>query len=559
MADEDATPETESKAPTAQATALWKRLGMRQRIVIIGALAALIGVLGWTMSRGETVPHAVLYSELSQEEAGRVIQELQARKIAYDVEHNGTVITVPEDQVDELRLTLAADGGAPNGGVGFEVFDKQSFGTTSFVERMNYRRALEGELARTIKSLSTVDRARVHIAMGKRSLYSREDEPPSASVMLELRAGQQLSRAQRRGIVNLVASSIDGLDPSRVTLVDGSGNALAAPGSEGVGHEDSMDLERTLASRVERMLEAVVAPGNVAVTVTAELDRELIERTEERYDQPAESPPMTSYERHAIGEAAIANVGGVAGAQGNLPGTAGPGAGGPGQPGQRLDEVKNFEVNKIVQHSIGPKLRLKRLHLAVLVDEPKDDSGASVARSEADLARIASIAREAAGLDEERGDKIEVHSVPFAHEPLPELGDAVEDEPVGETETGIPVPYLAAAGAGALALFVLFFMVLRARRKKKQAEEEEREEVVATTLPMTVEELEAELPGGVEDPDNQDITPTELPENATLLDRVAMAAASDSELAARVFRTWLAGPKKSADGAANDDEYEEAA
>ena len=557
MADEDATPETEPDAPTAQATALWKRLGMRQRIVIIGALAALIGVLGWTMSRGETVTHAVLYSGLSPEQAGRVIQELQTSKVPYEVENKGTVITVPEDRVDEIRLTFAADGKGPQGGVGFEVFDNQAFGTTSFVERTNYQRATEGELARTIQSLSTVDRARVHIAMGKRSLYSREDEPPSASVVLELRAGQQLTRAQRRGIVNMVASSIAGLDPSRVTLLDGTGNALAAPGSEGVGHEDSMDLERTLASRVERMLEAVVGPGNVAVTVTAELDRELVERTEERYDQPAESPPMVSYERHAIGEAAIANVGGVAGAQGNLPGTTGAGGGGPGQAGQRLDEVKNFEVNKIVQHTIGPKLRLKRLHLAVLVDEPTDESGAPLARSEADLARIASIAREAAGLDEERGDKIEVHSVPFAREPLPELGEQ-EETPAAEAEAGIPVPYLAAAGAGALALFILFFMVLRSRRKKKEDEAEEREEVVATTLPMTVEELQAELPGGAGDT-SEDLPAGELPDDATLLDRVAMAAASDSELAARVLRTWLAAQKNAPSFAANDDEYEEAA
>ena len=259
MAEEEAPPEKEPDAPAAQATALWKRLGTRERIVIIVAVAAMLGVIGWAMNRGDAAPHAVLYSGLSQEDAGRVVQELQTRKVPYEVENGGTAISVPEDKVHELRLTLAADGGGPTGAsVGFELFDKQAFGTTSFVERMNFRRALEGELARTIMSLSTVERARVHIAMGKRSLYSREDEPPSASVVLALRAGQQLSRAQRRGVVNMVASSVDGLDASRVTLVDGKGNALASPGSDGVAPEDTMDLERTLASRVERMLEAVV-------------------------------------------------------------------------------------------------------------------------------------------------------------------------------------------------------------------------------------------------------------------------------------------------------------
>ncbi len=206
-------------------------------MVIIGALVALIGVLGFVMTRDTGPKHGMLFSGLNPEDAGRVVQELQARKVPYEVENGGTAITVPEDQVHELRLMLSADGVSPSGGgVGFELFDKQAFGTTSFVERMNFRRALGGGLSRTIISLSTVDRARVHIAMGKRSLYSRESEPPSASVVLSLRAGQQLSRAQRRGIVNMVAASVDGLSTENVTLVDGNGNALTTPDGDGAAN-----------------------------------------------------------------------------------------------------------------------------------------------------------------------------------------------------------------------------------------------------------------------------------------------------------------------------------
>lgn len=561
MADEE-TPEKDEPAPN-QAVAVWQRLGSRQRVVIGVALAVMLAILGWAMTRDTSIAHGVLFSGLSPEDAGRIVQELQTRKVPYEVANGGTAITVPESQVHELRLTLSADGMSPvGGGVGFELFDKQAFGTTSFVERMNFRRALEGELSRTIMSLSTVDRARVHIAMGKRSLYTRESEPPSASVVMSLRAGQELTRVQRRGIVNMVASAVDGLDPARVTLVDGNGNALSSPDSDSVGPEGTMDLERTLAQRVERMLEAVVGSNNVAVTITAELDREIIERTEELYDQAPDKIALRSEERVVRGEGAAANVGGEAGARGNLPGTAAGGGGGAGAGPQHLSEMKNYEINKIVQRTVGPKQRVKRLHLAVLIDEQVDEEGNPIVRTPEELSRITAIAREAAGLDEERGDKIEVHSVPFVRDAVPELPEEEEVVP----EEGIPLPYLAAAGAAALLMFIVFFAMLRRRRRKaaEQEAEEQDEEELPTTLPMTVSELEAELPGGAIEAEMLETAASalqELPEDATALDKATAVAAADTELASRVLRGWLAddSPAPSANeyhsAAANDEGY----
>src|SRR5262249_44703583 len=154
---------------------------------------------------------AVLFSGLTPEDAGQVVDQLKTQKVQYKLDANGTTVDVPEDKVHELRITLASAGIPRGGGVGFEVFDKQSFGTTSFVEQVNQVRALQGELQRTIMSLEAVDRARVHVAMRERSLYRKEDEPPSASVVLKLRPGRQLTRAQVQGIVHLVAASVEGL------------------------------------------------------------------------------------------------------------------------------------------------------------------------------------------------------------------------------------------------------------------------------------------------------------------------------------------------------------
>ncbi|MBL4688142.1 MAG: hypothetical protein JKY37_26365, partial [Nannocystaceae bacterium] len=252
----------------------------------------------------------------------------------------------------------------------------------------------------------------------------------------------------------------------------------------------------------------------------------------------------------ANGAPGVANVGGPAGARANLPGTAGAGGGGGAGGASHLSETKAYEVNRVVSKTTGPKLRVKRLHLAVLVDEAKDEEGNPIVRNAEELARIASIAREAAGLDEERGDKIEVHSISFVREEIPEAAEVVEEVAAPE---GIPRLYLAAGGAAAFVLFVIFFLVLRRRHRSEPAEE------AATTLPMTVEELQADLPDGelAELERARGRAHEELPEDATPLDRACVAVAADTELAARVLRAWLT--EGSDEASANDEAYDKAA
>ncbi len=554
-------PPTTDTNPVGQFVGLWNKLGVRQKVVGIVALVALIAGLSWLSMKETPMDGEVLFSGLSQEDAGRLVQELQTRNVPYELVAGGTAIEVPKDQVHELRITLAAEGASPSGGtgVGFELFDRQSFGATNFVEQTNFRRALEGELARTISSLGSVERARVHIATGKRSLYTRQDDPPSASIVVTLKPGAQLSSDQRRGIVNMVSSSVDGLTAENVALVDGEGNALRNPGSDAEGGEVAMELERTLAHRVEQMLEPVMGPGNVKVTVTADVDRAQVERTARTYDQSPENVALASEERHVQGDGAAANVGGVAGARGNLPGAAGGGGAGAGAAGQNLHEIKNYEVNQVIERTVGPRQRVRKLHVAVLLNEPTDEEGNPVAIPEAQLKSLESIARKAAGLDEQRGDGIEIMSVPFV---LPDLEEGVEVAPEVVAPALPPMWMLASAGGVAVLVIGLFIFWL-VRRRRNKAEEEE--ETLDTTLPRTVEELEAELPEDATDDERALVRKRrieELDESATYLERAGAMAATDPEIAARVLRGWLTSNKRTGSPsvpAANGDAYKEAA
>ncbi|MGH1344433.1 MAG: flagellar basal-body MS-ring/collar protein FliF [Nannocystales bacterium] len=560
---EDSTP---SSSPVTQFLAVWNKLGALQKAIAVASLLALVIGLSWITTKETPMDGAILFSRLSPEDAGRLVEELQAQNVPYELTAGGTAIEVPKDRVDELRITLAADGAAPTGGagVGFELFDRQSFGATNFVEQTNFRRAVEGELGRTISSLATVERARVHIAMGKRSLYARQDDPPTASVVVTLRAGAQLTSHQKRGIANMVASSVDGLAPENVALVDGNGNALSNPGGDMEGTEAAMELERTLARRVEEMLEPVVGPENLKVTVTADVDRAQIERTERTYDQAPDKIALKSHERHVGGGNGAGNVGGEAGARANLPGTAGGGgAAGAGAGGNNIHEIKNFEVNQVIQRTVGPRQRVRRLHLAILLNEPVDAEGNAVPRTPEQLKSLEALARKAAGLDDQRGDGIEIVSVPFVVPPVEEAAEVAPETPVA----AMPPMWMLAAAAGGALLFVGFivFMIMRRRKKKAAAAAAAAEEELdAATLPKTVEELESELPEDasadqralVRKPRLED-----LEEDATYLERACAMATEDPEIAARVLRGWLTSNKRSAPtpGAANTDQYRDAA
>jgi flagellar M-ring protein FliF len=452
MAEDQETGEAQGVA--SQLRRLWTALPVRRRVVVAVAAALALGAVGLVAVRPGQPGYALLYSGLAAEDVAAIAAELHRQNIPYRLGPGGSAIEVPVSAVAQVRLALAGAGLPRGGGVGFELFDEQRFGTTSFVEQVNYRRALQGELTRSIASIDAVESARVHLAMGRRSLFSAEDEAPSASVAVRLRRGRELSRAQVRGIVHLVASSVERLAPERVVIIDERGNVLtgAAEGPLGSAGEGEVNLEGILARRIREMLERVVGAGHVAVVVTAEMDYRAVEQTEELYDHDRRA--LRSESRAAAAES------------------------------------RSYEVNKIVRQTRGPGAHLKRLHVAVLVDQEvrQVPGGAPVhtPRSAEELAQLAAIAREAAGLDEARGDRLEMRSVPFARAAG---GSAAAPVAAPATAAGMS-PALVAIGAGSL-LALILIAALRLTWPGRRRAQLATGELVA--LPASIEEVERAL------------------------------------------------------------------
>ena len=276
------------------ANRLWKGFntlsaGRKLSIAIAGGLT--LAVLAALVYVTNQIDYRVLYSNLSGEDASAIVNRLKERKISYKLSGTGDSILVPGEIISELRVELAASGIPQGGGVGYEIFDKKAFGTTEFEQELNYRRALQGELARTITGLDAVQFCRVHIALPKKSLFVAERKDPSASVTVRLRPGRKLSAAQVDGIVHLVASSVEGMAPQSVMIVDNTGNILSknqpesGPGKAATAQiEYQARLEGDLAQRIQTMLERVLGQGKSVVRVSADMDFRMTEKTEEVFD-----------------------------------------------------------------------------------------------------------------------------------------------------------------------------------------------------------------------------------------------------------------------------------
>jgi flagellar M-ring protein FliF len=257
------------------------------------AVALSIGAFVWFMNQAD---YRVLFSNLSSGDAATILTKLKEKKVPYQLSVAGDVISVPAGRVSELRLELAADGIPQGGGVGFEIFDNKTFGTTEFEKQLNYRRALQGELARTINSLDEIQQSRVHIVLPKDSLFVDQQKKTTASVTIRLKQGKKLKPSQVEGIGHLVASSVEGLRATDVMIVDSQGNILSKI-TEGDSRLTQMsasqveykkNIEKDMAGQIQTLLENVVGPGKAAVRVSAELDFRVMEKTEELYDP--ESP-----------------------------------------------------------------------------------------------------------------------------------------------------------------------------------------------------------------------------------------------------------------------------
>jgi len=364
-----------------------------RRIVLattgVGSLVVVLG-LAWWVQRPLYRP---LFTKLAEQDASAIVEALRAEKVPFRLKDGGRAILVPAEQLYELRLALASRGLPEGGSVGFELFDRQTLGQTDFLQRLNYQRALQGELARTISHLGGVESARVHLALPERSPFVGENPPPSASVVVKLAPGRALSAAQIDGIVHLVAASVEGLAADGVTVVGEGGRMLTTDrrGGETLGAssgalEMQASIERQLAERVESMLAAVVGREKAIARVAATLDLARVERTEETYDpeRTALRTQRTTREQ------------------------------------ERRDESQSYEVSKVVSHTVAPAGVVKQLSVAVLIDGTYTGAGAArkfTPRPAEELARLKELVKNAVGFSEARGDRIEITSVPFQSEP----------------------------------------------------------------------------------------------------------------------------------------------
>jgi flagellar M-ring protein FliF len=431
----------------------------RQKIALLFVLAVSVAGLVLLFSWVQRPDYHILYSSLSEGDAGAIVQKLGEMRVPYQVRGNG--VFVPRDKVYDLRLQLAAEGLPQGGVVGFELFDKTDFGTTDFVQKLNYRRAMQGELARTIMSLSEVQRARVHLAIPERSLFLQEGNEPSASVLVELAAGRSLAQSQVQGIVHLVSSSVEGLQPGAVTLVNNRGEMLTRRGDETVGLsgtqiEYQKSYEKEMESRVMGILEPVIGKDKVRAEVAAEIDFTRTESTEESFDPEG---AVVRSEQKTVEKSTSQADGGVPGVASNIPGKTGARSSSTGIDSKKQNEVVNYELSRVTRHVINASGQIKRLSVAVLVDgvyaqEEGSDVPAYTPRSEEELRHYEELVKGAIGFSAERGDEVRVMNIPFETVPQEEL-------PEPEKEYLPMVITVAKYLAPTLAVILFFFIVLR--------------------------------------------------------------------------------------------------
>ena len=418
-------------------TQMMRGLGAVRLGVMAGVGAGLIGLFIYLSTRLASPDMALLYGDLELNDSSQLVAKLEAMGVGYEIRGNGRQILVPRDQVLRLRLA-AAEEGLPSGGtIGYEIFDRSaSFGTTNFVQKINHLRALEGELARTIRSLDRVAAARVHLVLPQRELFSRDERQPSASIVLKLQGGSPLGGAQVQSILHLVAAAVPNLNPRRISVVDDRGNLLARGQEDGAAdeqmtsslHELRRAHESHLRSAIESLLEKSVGHGNVRAEVTVEMDLDRVTTNAEIYDPDGQVARSTLLvEEQSI--SAESETDQPVGVSSNLPEAASDQAGATSRTSNnRTEETINYEISRTIKTQIHESGAVQRLSVAVLVDgtytSGDDGSETYSPRGDQELAQLAKLVRLAIGYDEERGDKVEVINMRFARADIARLAEA---------------------------------------------------------------------------------------------------------------------------------------
>jgi flagellar M-ring protein FliF len=404
-----------------------KNLGA-PRVAAMGAVAlGLVGFFVYIILRMSQPQMALLFSDLTLEDSAQIVKELERRQVRFQIRNEGGQIFVAQEQVARVRLQLAETGMPRGGGVGYEIFDKgDALSSTSFVQNMNQLRALEGELARTIRGIERVQTARVHLVMPERALFSRERTEPSASIVLRVRGG--LEPQQIRAVRHLVASAVRGLSPQRISIVDESGRLLADGAGDAAGmtgtsiDERRASQERHLREQVESIIASVVGPGRARVQVTADMDFNRVTQTSDDFD-PERRVVRSTQTREEQSNSGEASRDGQVSVGNELPGAnqTTPQQAATREASRKSEETVNYEIARTQRTEVTEGGRVKRVSVAVLVDGlyARDAQGNVnyQPRPPEELERIGALVRSAIGFDQRRGDQVEIVNLRFAEAP----------------------------------------------------------------------------------------------------------------------------------------------
>jgi len=522
---------------------LWAGLNRGQRLGLGVVATALLGLILVVSTIGHGADSAVAFSGLSTDDMAAIVTKLKDAKIPYEL-GDGGVIRVPSGQVQDARLATAGMGlsGKPAAGAGFELFNQPSFGQTEFTQKVNYQRALENELARSIDQMDAVDSARVHLVMPQQTLFTTQQQPTTASVMLKLKPGKRLDNAQASSISNLVAGSVEGLKTQNLTIVDVNGNTLTTDsGSDLTGlSSKQLEAQRTYETTTERtlqaMLDQVLGSGKANVRVSALMNWDQTEQTNETFtpSDPTQTPVRTS---HDISE--ITNGGTGAAAAGGVPGAASNNGAVPTYQGgtgttaasTKTDNQTTYELNKVVQKIVRAPGSVTRLSVSVVLDDDPTNPNAALRQSVQDAVNAA------AGIDPTRGDVLTVTSLTFDQTELLATQTAMAD--ATQKEQLMNYLHLAALGLGPVLMLVVLFLIFRRGRKKTHAVKTLVNQAAAAAAPIELSDPSLPRPPSRPAKLNVQQPIVEDSQKVYIRDQIQLLGKSNPATVAQLIQTWM--------------------
>ncbi len=529
-----------------------KSLSAAKKLAMVAVFGAIIIGLVIVFLWASNTTYVPLMSNLNPEDSTNIIRVLRDKHIPFKLDTTGKIVSIPSENLYELRLELATMGLPQTSVVGYELFDKQSLGTTSFVQKVNHKRALEGELMRTINSMKGVRRSRVHLAIPQKSTFVEDQKKTTASVVVDLEPGTLLGEKQVYGIANLVARAVEGMEITDVVIMDSDGKTLSKNPTDPISAATATQLEfqervqSDLEKRIENVLSHIVGEGHVVAKVTADLDFSQVNETQTLYDN--DGAAIRSVEKHNDN---------MNGTRPGPYGVAGNTSNAPGQPPQANGEVKtetsknnevtNYEVPQTVRRTIRSTGAVKRLSVAVVIDgkttKTKDKDGKVVSSVESwspeKLKEFQQIASSAVGLDIKRGDTLEIKNIEFTHEDFEEA-----QRFIAEKEHKTYIENVVTYSVIGIAIILFFLVVIRPFIKWMT---ENTIDGVDTFLPQTIEELER-LQKNSNLPNLEDSLPV-LPENLDpvkvegemIKEKIVTLVDANPHKAALILRDWLHG------------------